>query len=1058
MSQENGADIEEWLTTLGLAQYTEAFRANDVDCSVLPQLTTEDLREIGVTSVGHRRRMLSSIKAMSATPHEAERRLLTVLFCDLVDSTSLAAASDPEDYIDFISLFRRALEAAIRPLGGYVAKFLGDGVMATFGYPTASEHDAERAVAAGLAALERVSKLPTLAGRRVQARIGIATGLTVVGAHDAGAALLDDSAIGETPNLAARLQTLAHPGTIVISAQTHDLIGKVFDCADLGAHRLKGIAEPVPVWQVIGRNMRTSRFDALRSNRGSSIFVGRAAELARLSAALRDKRSQTLVVTGESGIGKSRLARRAVSAFCPEGRRAMIIQCSPYGVDVPFEPIRYLLEAACQLRADDDREQSRARIGEFLSAFLEPEEERIALLCMLLGRQAQTDGPLAAMGGQEIRNRLMTLLGQLLVAMAAPSAHVIVEDAQWLDPSSSELLERNREAMANAGTVVVVTAGSGLHKAWLEPPQAEVIALGRLNGAEVAELVKAVAADRPISDEALATIVARSDGVPTFAEELARGYFEAVGAGAAGSAPEHVPVTLSQALQARLDRLTQGRRIACLGAAIGREFPVALLIAVSDVPADTARSAIEELIEAEILIPGKNAYGDVVRFQHTLVREAAYDLLLKRQRPALHARIAEVLTTQFVEIADKQPHIIAMQHANAGAHIPAAAQWLRAGRRAFQRSAYAEASAFFSKALAEITLAEPSRQRDSDELEIRLNLLSAMICVSGYQSLGASEQTEHAIRLSKQLGDSDKLIPALQARWVHLGSGNEWRAALQLARQAHEVAAEGSDIDRLFAHRMCATSFLFVGEIDQALHHYLAFMALFDPEQHGEMMRQGHSDHVTMVMLGLSEAYLLKGDTANAESWRNRMFDYARTMRRVHDSGHILVFVSMHSEFLGRHDLTKGYIAELEALMAQHSLPNWVGYRDLFVGLLRAREGGVDEGLARAREGVERLITVKAFGNWWYLLYAEACAKAGRWRDVAWALDHARAISDGGDLRFAGELYRLEAHLNFERDCDPDAARALMEQGLKIARAQSGELVATRLERDLLKVSARLTF
>ncbi|MCE5972547.1 AAA family ATPase [Sinirhodobacter sp. WL0062] len=1056
MNHEAGADIGEWLTGLGLAQYAEAFRTNDIDASILPQLTSDDLREIGVASVGHRRRMLSSIEAMGGKAPEAERRLLTVLFCDLVDSTSLAAASDPEDYIDFISLFRRALEAAIRPLGGYVAKFLGDGVMATFGYPSASEHDAERAVAAGLAALERVAKLPPLAGRQVQARIGIATGLTVVGANDAGAGLLDDSAIGETPNLAARLQTLAQPGTIVISAQTRDLIGKVFDCADLGPHRLKGIAEPVPVWQVIGRNMRTSRFDALRSNRGSSIFVGRAVELARLSAALRDKRGQTLVVTGESGIGKSRLARRAVSAVCPEERRAMIIQCSPYGVDVPFEPIRYLLEAACQLRADDDREQSREKIVAFLSPYLDPEDERVALLCMLLGRQPQSDGPLAAMGGPEIRNRLMALLGQLLVAMSAPSAHVIVEDAQWLDPSSADLIERNREALANAGTALVVTAGTGPRKSWLEAPQAEVIALERLNSAEVTELVRAVAADRPISDEALATIVARSDGVPTYAEELARGYFEA--ASAEGSAPENVPVSLSQALQARLDRLTQGRRVACLGAAIGREFPISLLVAVTDMPAETARSAIDELIEAEVLIPGKSAYGDVVRFQHTLVREAAYDLLLKRQRPALHARIAEVLTTQFPEIADKQPHIMAMQYANAGAHVLSASEWLRAGRRAFQRSAYAEASAFFSKALAEITLAEPSPQRDSDELEIRLSLLSAMICVSGYQSLGASEQTEHAIRLSKQLGDTGKLIPALQARWVHLGSGNEWRPALQLARQAHEVAAKGSDIDRLVAHRMCATSHLFVGEIDEALHHYLAFMTLFDPDQHGEMMRQGHSDHVTMVMLGLSEAYLLKGDIANADLWRDRMFAYARTMRRVHDSGHMLVFVSMHSELLGRHDLTKAYIAELEALMTQHSLPNWGGYRDLFVGLLRAREGGVDEGLAKAREGVERLIAVKAFGNWWYLLYAEACAKAGRWREVAWALDRARAISEGGDVRFAAELYRLDAHLAFECNCDADAARALMEQGLRIARGQSGDLVAARLERDLAKFAVGPTF
>lgn len=1045
--------IESWLAGLApeFALYAPAFRANNVDAEVLPLLTSDDLREMGVASIGHRRLILAAAKPGAARPEpeaeaQGERRLLTVMFCDLVDSTALSVRSDAEDYVELIAQFQQELEAAIVPLGGTVVQFLGDGVMACFGYPLASDHDAERAVAAGLAVLEAVARLPPMDGRPLQVRVGIASGMTVISGTPA---LRDISAVGETPNLAARMQSMAAPGTLVISEQTRALIGEVFECSDLGKPALKGITEPVRIWQVSGRSATVSRFDALRRPSPAASFVGREGELCHLAQHISS--ATPLLLSGDPGIGKSRLLREALSRA---GLAAPVfLQCSPYNINVALHPLRYLLIEQSGLSGQHRREAAQQQIAALLGTHGLSNPEAVALLSGLLD-VADTDPPaLRGLGSAYLRGRLMGLLGDILLALVRKAGVLVVEDAHWLDPSTAELLATLTYTLAAEGLPLLVTARTAPLSSWAHTLQR--LTLDRLSSADVGLLVVGMAGNQALPDDVISTIAARSDGVPIYAEELARGYLEASLSGTGGDSSSQVPMSLAESILARLDRLVHGRRIASLAAAIGREFPLAILIEVSDLPASVVQAGVGELLAADVLVPGQSQFGEAIRFRHNLVRDAAYQLLLRRQRALLHARIADVLETRFADIARTLPHILATQRGEAGQHDRASAEWERAGQGALARSAYAEASAFFQRALEANVSLPPQRARAQREMDLRLLKLSALICAQGYQSDLVGEETTQIMALAEGLGDAAGLINAMQARWVQMGSANNVHATLEFALKARETMAGASITDRLIATRMCGTSFLFSGALPEALGQYQEFMAQYDPVQHGSAMRMGHSDHAMMVMMGLAETHTLMGAAAEADHWRARVLEAAHLSGRLHDRCHTLTFAGcMHGFLMRRSDEVERNSGQLADLLAGHNLPNWKGYLDLFQGLLQAASGAEDIGLAHARRGLDALIAARAFGNWWYLIYAEACLAARRWAEAESVLHMAKAVENMGERRFEAEQHRLTARLCLGRDGDKAASLASLNAGLRAAERQSAGLLAERLSLDLRALSA----
>jgi class 3 adenylate cyclase/tetratricopeptide (TPR) repeat protein len=980
------------------------------------------------------------------------------MFCDLVDSTALSTQADPEDYRDFIARYRTVLEEVIKPHHGYVAHYMGDGVLVYFGYPTSSGQDAENAVEAALAIVRHVASMEPFAGQPPRVRIGVASGLTIVGATDRMREMQGDSAVGETPNLAARLQGLATANAIVISASTRALLGELYDCRDLGAAELKGFDQPVRAWQVLGRGAGTDRFLASRTGRPDAGFVGRSAELAQLRhrlATARAGRGQVAIVAGEAGLGKSRLARQILEEAGTD-RRVPILQCTSYNVGTPFHPLRYQIERLAGLETQDAPDVASGKLAALLDRVGLSTPERLALLAELTHVAGADLAALHGLGSPERRNRTMRLLHELMEAALRDAAVVIVEDIQWIDPSTAELIERLLPTIGALPVLLICTMRPGPFPAWLAAAEARLIQLDRLPHDEATALVRTIADKAELPGSVVEAIAARSDGIPIFAEELTRGYLETAAAGGQGDdGLSSIPATLTESLLARLDRLKQGRRVASIAAAIAREFPIAVLVAVSGLPEAEVRAGIAELLDADLLMIGHSRFGEAVAFRHMLVRDAAYQLLLRRERTALHARIAETLKVKFPHIAEALPHVVALQLADAGDVAGSAVEWDRAGSQAARRSAYSEAIGHFTKALETNERGPPSRPRDERELACRLNLIGALIAARGFAAEGVAAEMERALALSHRLGSTAQLIPVLTSKWVVVGSGGDYRASLEIARQIHHAAQSGSTVDRLLGYRVLGTSLLFGGQFAQALEAFENFLAVYDRDRdEAELRKVGPSSHALMAMLGIAEVYTLFDEPEAADRWRQKVLEGARLDGGSHNICNAIMFCGCFLPALTRqYDQLAERAAELKELCRVHNLPYWRGHADLFTGLALIRQGHVDEGFVEARRGVKALVAASAFMNGTFILYAEACLDSGRDSEAELILDRALPAIEHGENWLVAEYHRMRGRLAAQRRQEAEA-RTSFETAIRVAESQGARLFAGRARHELASLTA----
>jgi class 3 adenylate cyclase len=753
-------DVAEWLRRLGLEQYAPAFRANDIDEDVLRRLTGEDLRELGVTSIGHRRRMLDAIAALGTAeplptrrPHpnppplagegtkdnpppqagegrvgaEAERRQLTVMFCDMVGSTELSARLDPEDLREVIAAYHRAVADVVRSLDGFVAKYMGDGVLVYFGYPRAHEDDAERAVRAGLGAIDAVGRL-AVKSAALQARVGIATGLVVVGDLIGKGSAQEQSVVGETPNLAARLQALAAPGAVVIAAGTRRLVGDLFEYRDLGAAELKGITAPVPAWQVLCPSAVESRFEALRGS-ALSRLIGRDEEielLLRRWERAKGGDGQVVLISGEPGIGKSRLGVALAERLHAEPHLRLRYFCSPYYQDSALYPFIDQLGRAAGFVPDDSPAVRVEKLEGLLSRAAPPDEDA-ALIADLLSLAASDRHPLPNLSPQRKKERtLEALLRQLDGLTRQQPVIMFFEDAHWIDPTSRELLDLTVERAGSLRVLLIVTFRPEFQPPWTGQPQVTTLALNRLDRRDRTALVEQIAGDKALPDEVVAQIADRTDGVPLFVEELTKSVLES------GVPLVGIPTTLHDSLMARLDRLSSVRRVAQIGAAIGREFSYGLLRAVSRLPEDELQTALARLVASELVFQRGTPPDAVYTFKHALVQDAAHSSLLRSARQQLHAQIAEALQVHFPELMETQPELFAQHYAEAGLVEKSAVYWGKAGHNSVAHSALVEASAQFHKGLDHLALLPDTRERRRQELELCSALGSVLHAVKGY--------------------------------------------------------------------------------------------------------------------------------------------------------------------------------------------------------------------------------------------------------------------------------------------------------------------------------------
>src|SRR6266516_2915616 len=841
-------DLAEWLGRHGLDQYAQSFAENNIEFSVLPDLTENDLKKLGV-SLGHRKKLLRAIEALTAArqptgttsavsnvtiaspplvqPHEAEFRQITVMFCDLVGSTQLSEKLDPEDLQKLLDVYRGECSTAIRRYEGEVARYFGDGVMAFFGWPRAHEDDAVRAIHAALEIASGVTKIPGPV--TLTCRVGVCSGSVVVGEiGDSGTWSMD--AVGETPNIAARLQTLAAANTVLISESTRRLVSAAFDFQDLGLQELKGVTEPLHVYRVLSAKNIASRFEAAHAG-SLTPLIGRSTELSLLLdrwQKVKEGDGQVIFLSGIPGVGKSRLLHELKSHIQQEPHVLLHHQCSPYHSQSAFFPVIEQIEQAAQLTAREADADKIAKLKAYLPRSTDSSIEPVLLVAKLLSVPAENPLELSGLTPQQIKNRTISTLVDMLLAFSVQRPTLcIFEDAHWLDPSTLELLELIISRINHARVLLIVSCRPEFRPAWITHANTTMHSLTRLSQTEVKAMIRDLLRGGSMPQPLLDQIIEKADGVPLFIEELtnsmlsaplrARGTFERT----APPGSLRVPETLSDALMERLDRVAPSRRLAQIAAVIGREFSYDLLSAASQIDEDDMQLALSLLEQADIIY--RVGGSPFVRFayKHVLLRDAIYDSLLRSRRQQIHADIAAVLEHDFPELAENQPQVLAYPYQEERNQQLAIRCWFESGQRALAHSANVEAIAHFRKALQPLNALPETPERTKQEIDILLALGIPLIAVQGYASEETSEAFSRARTLCLRLGNIPEYFQALFGLWGNCWMSGKNDDALRMADEFLSRSRALSDpVPLMVAHRVMGSTLLTIGEFQSSANHF----------------------------------------------------------------------------------------------------------------------------------------------------------------------------------------------------------------------------------------------
>lgn len=763
-------ELHRWLAQVGLEELFEALSAHDVGVDILAELTDADLREIGL-SLGQRRRLLRAIAAgveaqpmtaedSRAATGEAERRQMTIVFCDMVGSSSLASRLDPEDMFLVMASYQRCCSEVIKHFGGYIAQYLGDGVLAYFGFPLAREDDAERAVRAGLALVETVQRLKPRPDVNLHARIGIDTGLVVIGDLLASGAGNDDNVVGDTPNRAARLQGVAPTDGVAISDNTRRLLGHLFEVAELKAGTLKGFDSSFGVWQVLGEGKAQGRFEA-RSAAGLTPMIGREHELQMMLQRWRVARGgegQVLLLTGEAGIGKSRLVDTLNREMVDEPHIRLRYFCSQFYASTALYPVIEQIRRAAGFTREDDADTQLARLEGVLSEGEPSPRLAAGLLATLCSVPLAEDHPARGMSPLERKQATFELLLRQAETLAQRLPLLILfEDAHWIDPTSAELLGLFIDRVRHLPALVVVTHRPEFNPPWQMQPHITALQLNRFSRQQAVDLVGRVTGGRRLPPEVMQLILDKTDGVPLFVEELTKtlvetGALTPRGDGFALTGPLptiSIPSTLHDSLMARLDRLATVKEVALWASALGRSFTLDQLAAVTPLPQAEIELALSRLVDAEMVYRHGLWSEQIYEFKHALVQEAAYLSMLRARRQQMHARIAQVLEESFPEMAESRPEILA-HHYGEGAVVDKAYDFnLRAGDAAAARYALPEARSRYSRARA-LAREMPAGAR-SQRRELRAILKCASVAFGKAQIEADLRELQHAKTIAEAL-------------------------------------------------------------------------------------------------------------------------------------------------------------------------------------------------------------------------------------------------------------------------------------------------------------------
>jgi class 3 adenylate cyclase/predicted ATPase len=1067
-------DIAAWLHGLGMQQYEAAFRENAIDAAILPELTVDDLKDLGVDLVGHRRRLLAAIAALrrdvvptpepAPTASTAERRQLTVMFCDLVGSTELAARLDPEDLREVIAAYHRSVTEIIVEFDGFVSRYMGDGALVYFGYPQAHEDDAERAVRAGLRAIDAVARLD-VKSVKLQTRVGIATGLVVVGDMISGGSTQEQSVVGETPNLAARLQALAEPDAVVIAARTRRLAGDFFEYRDIGPVEVKGITEPVEAWQVLRPSVVTSRFEALR---GSSLgpLVGREEEinlLLRGWARVKAGDGQVVLISGEPGIGKSRIAAALEERLHAEPHIRLRHFCSPYHQDSALYPFIDQLGRASGF-AHEDPPTAKLKKLEALLARAAPPDEDMAFLADLLSLPTSGRYALPELDPQRKKERTLQALMRQLKGLARQQPVVMVfEDAHWIDPTSRELLDLTVERVRSLPVLLIVTFRTEFQPPWTGQPQVSMLTLNRLDRHERIALIQQIAGGKSLPDEVVAQIVDRTDGVPLFIEELTKSVLES---GLLREArdryaldrtlpPFAIPTSLHDSLMARLDRLASVRLVAQIGAAIGREFSYALLRVISRVPEAELLTALDRLVTSELLFKRGTRPDAIYTFKHALVQDAAHGSLLRSTRQQLHAQIAEALETHYPELMENQPEIFAQHYAEAGFVEKSMAYWGNAGRRSAVRSAMAEAAAQFQKGLEQVALLPDDSARRRQELEFRSSLGTVLQSVKGYAADETGRTLARARELWEQLGSPPEFLQVAYAQSIYHAIRGELKLAHRLDEDLLRLSRQRNDPAGLFlAHQSCGRNLMFAGRLVAARSHLEESIALCDLDSDQSVVQQAglHPEVASQGFLAI--VLFCLGHPVQALARSTSAIADARRLAHLPSLAMSLTNAARLLSFTGNGPALDEWAGELAKMADEQGFLLWRAAGIIFRGWVRVNTGDVAEGISRLRRGLSayRATGAQAWVPYQIGLLARAYEIAGQIEKAIYLLDDAlQIIERTGERWLEAELHRHKGQLLVGQGHSV-AAEELYRKALSIAQEQKAKMWELRAAVSLARL------
>ena len=1066
-------DLGGWLRSLGLERYEAVFRDNEIDADVLHDLTDNHLREMGV-ALGARLKLLKAIAALSprAEPANrtsavalaslavdaAERRQVTVMFSDLVGSTSLSVRMDPEDLREVISAYQKCVAETVHRFDGFVARYMGDGIVVYFGYPQAHEDDAERAVRAGLELITAVTALKSRAS--LQTRVGIATGVVVVGDLLSSGETQERGMVGKTPNLAARLQGIAEPNSVVICDSTRRLLGNLFELKDLGPRDdLKGVDEATRAWAALRASSIASRFEALHAS-SMTTLVGREEEfglLLRRWARAKNGEGQVVLLSGEPGIGKSRLTAALLESVLAEPHTCLRYFCSPQHRDSALYPIIGQMERAAGLAHDDS---PRARLDKLdaLLARTSTSAPDAALFAEMLSLTNDGRYPTTELMPQLRRQRtLEALTAQMEALTRTGPVLMIFEDVQWIDPTSLEALGRAVDQIRSVRLLLIMTFRPEFDPPWIGSPHVTALTINRLGRRDIEAMISRVVGDKLLPPSIQQDIIERTDGIPLFVEEMTKAVLEAESEGAA----EHVvtavpspalavPSSLHASLMARLDRLGPAKELAQIGAAIGREFSHALLAAVVRKPEGELESALDRLIAAGLLfrqgIPPHATY----LFKHALVQDAAYGTLLREPRRALHARIAETLESHFAETADSQPELLARHCTEAGLIENAAGWWGKAAQRSLARSALVEAAEQLTRALGQIATLPPSAELRRAEIRLQVALINPLLHVKGYaapESKAAVERARLLIERAEALGEPSEdpllLFSVLYGSWVASFIAFNGDVMRELATRFLELAKkQGATVPIMIGHRLMGTTLTATGDIAKARAHHDQGIALYDPAKHRPLVTRFGQDagvtglsfrSLTLWFLGYPEAAL--ADT-----------DHALKIAREIGQAATLMFALAVTNF------TRIFCRSCATASAR--IDELIALADEKGALQRKAEGVTQKGcvLALIGEASDSVQTITSGMTAWqstgatvwvplYLSYlAKAYAELGQiddaWRCIGEAI---KTIETTKERWYEVEVYRMAGEIALKSPERATKAEAYFGQALVIARAQQAK-------------------